>query len=139
MTWAAIDNALRVACAVCPGGSSLPRLLVEYKRVEALPSLTLDQILAWADAHHAATGRWPTRKSGKVIGNDGESWARLDESLTRGYRGLPGGQSVSRLLQTHHGRRDQRFREPLTVDAILAWADAHRAGTESGRAPARVR
>jgi len=129
VTWSAIHSALRVGLRGLPGGSSLHRLLVEYQRVEVLPRLTLDQVLAWADAHHAATGRWPTRKSGRVIGNDRESWARLDDALSRGNRGLPGGLSVSRLLMTRHGRRDQRFREPLSIDAILAWADAHRAAT----------
>ena len=44
------------------GGSSLPRLLAEQRgvrNVHGLPPLTEEQVLAWADAHHARTGRWP--------------------------------------------------------------------------------
>ena len=32
----------------------------------AIPRLTESEILAWADAHHAATGAWPTAGSGTV-------------------------------------------------------------------------
>ena len=30
------------------------------------PRLTIAQVLAWADAHYARTGKWPTIKSGAV-------------------------------------------------------------------------
>jgi hypothetical protein len=35
-------------------------------RPRATIRLTLDLILNWADAHHAATGQWPRRSSGPV-------------------------------------------------------------------------
>jgi hypothetical protein len=65
------------------------------------PPLTVEQILAWADAHHARTGRWPTAASGPVEGAPGEVWAYINTSLARGHRGLPWGSSLSRLLARH--------------------------------------
>jgi hypothetical protein len=71
------------------------------------PQLTVAQVLAWADAHQARVGRWPTKLSGPVLGVPGETWPALDQALRRGWRGLPGGDSLSRLLgrQLGAGRR----------------------------------
>jgi hypothetical protein len=71
------------------------------------PRLTTQQVLAWADAHHARTGRWPHARSGPVEGAPGESWANLDAALSWGHRGLPPGWSLSRLLVAHGRRRDR--------------------------------
>jgi hypothetical protein len=38
-----------------------------------LPPLTDELILAWAGAHKARTGRWPTAASGPVAGAPGET------------------------------------------------------------------
>ena len=110
------------------------RILKKFLR---LPSrgprslLTIDQILAWADAHHAATGAWPHGGTGSVGAAPGEVWSTIDGALRVGRRGLPGGSSVARLLDEH---RPERCRT-LTVETILAWADAHHAAT--GKWPAR--
>src|SRR5262249_54957073 len=58
------------------------------------------EILAWARAYRAARDRWPSAASPPVGLPQGESWKRLDKSLRRGQRGLPGGSSLSRLLRT---------------------------------------
>src|SRR5690349_2091952 len=55
------------------------------------PPLSVAQILAWADAHHARTGRWPSCTEGKVNGPPGETWPAADEALRRGLRGPPRG------------------------------------------------
>jgi hypothetical protein len=68
------------------------------------PPLSEAQILAWADAHHARTGRWPSAASGPVCGVPGESWRGINQALDSGYRGLPGGDTLARLL-ARHGRR----------------------------------
>ena len=125
VTWVAINSALVKGLRGLPGGSSITRLMAEYYEVE--PTLTLERVLAWADAHHAATGTWPTFDSGKVHGAVREYWAHLDTLLRVGGRGLQGGLSVSRMLQKYRGLRDQREREPLTIDEILVWGDAHHA------------
>jgi hypothetical protein len=57
--------------------------------------------LAWADAHHARTGRWPHRYSGLVLEAPGESWDRINGALREGHRGLPGGDSLAKLLDRH--------------------------------------
>jgi hypothetical protein len=67
------------------------------------PPLIVAQILAWADAHHARTGAWPDARSGPVEGAPGESWKGLDRDLRDGYRGLPGGDSLLRLLRRERG------------------------------------
>jgi hypothetical protein len=67
--------------------------------------LTVEQILAWAEAHHARAGAWPTCKSGPVPEAPGETWANIDNALRHGHRGLPGGDSLARLLNRHRSRR----------------------------------
>jgi hypothetical protein len=67
------------------------------------PPLTEGQILAWADAHRARTGGWPGTGSGPVADAPGESWKAVDTALRVGCRGLPGGDSLPRLLARHRG------------------------------------
>jgi hypothetical protein len=67
------------------------------------PPLTVEQILAWADANHRRTGQWPTLHSGPVPEAPGEVWRNLDAALYDGLRGLPGGDSLARLLDRHRG------------------------------------
>jgi hypothetical protein len=69
--------------------------------------LTVEAILAWADAHHAATGKWPGVNSPALGLPDGEKWKHLDRALRQGDRGLPGGSSLARLLVE---RREARRR-----------------------------
>jgi hypothetical protein len=70
------------------------------------PPLSVEQILAWADAHRARTGRWPTRNSGAVREAPGENWSAVGWALWAGHRGLPGGDSLARLLRrSGRGRR----------------------------------
>lgn len=63
-----------------------------------LPRLTINQILRWADEYHRLHGRRPTGYSGP-IGDTGEDWGYVDEALRKGFRGLPGGLSLFRLLR----------------------------------------
>ena len=72
------------------------------------PPLTVEQILAWADTHHARTGQWPTVQSGPVPEAPGEVGGNLDSTLHDGHRGLPGHDSLARLLARHRGRRPGR-------------------------------
>jgi hypothetical protein len=97
--------------------------------------LTEGQILHWADAHRARTGRWPTSDSGPVAGAPGETWEALNRALARGSRGLSGGSSVARLLAERRGKRNKSRTPPLTAEQILRWAEAHHART--GRWPTR--
>lgn len=132
--WRALDLDLRLGLRGLPGGTSLARLLAQergVRNIKDLPDLTVPQILGWADAHHARSGRWPTRTSGPIRDAPGETWMAVQMALANGRRGLPGGSSLTELLCVHRGRQNHLALPPLTVAAILAWADAHFARTGS--------
>jgi len=102
-TWAGINASLRIGNRGLPAGSSLARLLAVERGVRnhlGLRDLTVKQILAWADAYKAVTGKWPNMKSGSVKGTD-ETWLGINASLRRGRRGLPGDSSLVKLFQQH--------------------------------------
>lgn len=106
-TWRSVDNALVRGARGLPSGTSLPRLLAKHRRyrnVANLPRLSIKQILRWAKRYSAQHGRWPTIKSGRVAGTS-ETWARIDDALRRGFRGLPGGSSLARVLGRGYLRR----------------------------------
>ena len=87
--------------------------------------LSVEQVLAWADAHRGSTGKWPTARSGPVAGAAGECWTAVDHALRRGSRGLPGGDSLARLLRLERGitERRGRPREPARPRlAAQLWA-----------------
>jgi hypothetical protein len=112
------------------GAGSLARFLARHRGARnhmAVPPLTVGQVLAWADAHHARAGTWPTRSSGPIPEAAGEAWSAVDAALVVGARGLPGGDSLARLLARERGARNPADVPPLTVRQILAWADAHHA------------
>lgn len=70
-----------------------------------LPPLTEGQILAWADAHHAAHGEWPTSRCSEQVIPDtgGDRWFNSDQVLRKGFRGLAGGSSLPKLLAKRRG------------------------------------
>jgi hypothetical protein len=135
-TWYAVNSALNHGTRGLPGGSSLAQLLVARRQVRChhyIPRLTIAQILAWADLHHARTGRWPNCDSGPVLEAPGEHWGSLTTSIFEGHRGLPGGTTLTQLLIEHRGIRSMGYLPPLTILQILAWADAFH--DRSGRWP----
>jgi hypothetical protein len=143
-TWSGVDCSLWEGCRGLPGGSSIAQLLAARRGVRnqmALPPLTPEQILTWADAHHARTGEWPRQNTGPIIGAPGETWQTVAQVLLVGLRGLPGGSSLARLLQAERGVRNSAAVPRLQRWEILFWADAHydRTGhwpnTKSGAIP----
>jgi len=132
-SWGRINKALRRGTRGLPGGSSLAGLLVERRGVFSRmhrPELTIAQVLEWADAHHERTGGWPNMFSGPIVGAEGEKWGAVNQALLLGCRGLPGQQTLARLLAQARGAPYQkRSREQLTVKQVLAWARAHRRRT----------
>ncbi len=131
-TWPRLDRALRVGRRGLRGGITLAQLLAEHRQAPNIytePSLTAGQIIAWAEAHRAATGRWPSSRSGPVRHAEGEHWNSIDNALRQGYRGLPGRESLGRVIRAHAGPHAYRTRPALTVEQLLAWASAHREAT----------
>jgi len=132
-TWLAMDAALRGGYRGLPGGDSLVRLLARRcgkRNINALPAITTERILAWADAHHSRSGDWPIAGSGAISDAPGETWMAVENALRYGGRGLPRGSSLAQLLAAERGVRHLFASPPLTPEQILAWADAHRAHTE---------
>ncbi len=137
--WGSIDTALREGYRGLPGGQALGRLIRGHGGPNAYrtrPELTVEGILAWADAHREAAGEWPVEDSGPVHSAPGETWNAISSALARGGRGLPGGSSLARLLAERRGARNKQDLPHLEVERILAWADAHRAAT--GRWPSAL-
>ena len=133
-SWDRIDQALRRGERGLAGGSSLTRLLAERRGTrhpKAPPSL--DQILGWADAYHAANGRWPIAAPIAVAEAPDESWDRIDRALRRGARALSSGSSLARLLAARRGVCDPKRHPRLRINTILGWADAYHA--RNGRWP----
>jgi superfamily II DNA or RNA helicase len=131
--WSGISGALRRGVRGLPGASSVAQLLAEKRgarNIRALPSLNIEQILHWADAHHQKIGVWPDSNSGEVIGAPGEKWASIQNGLIRGERTLAGGSSLAKLLAEKRGVRNKQALPDLTIEQILKWADAHRQKTD---------
>lgn len=127
-TWCAIDLALRQGHRGLPGGTSLARLLSQrrgVKRHKRESLLSIAMLLAWADAHHSRTRRWPTRESGAVREAPGETWSRIDKALKQGKRGLPGRCSLATFLSVHRGVRNSKAVPPLRLKTILNWVNDH--------------
>lgn len=97
--------------------------------------LTINQILAWADAHRKRTGRWPVKRSGPVPEARDENWGALDSALREGRRGLPRGLSLAQRLARDRKVRNITSKPQLKINQILTWADAHHKRT--GKWPAR--
>ena len=127
-TWKNISQSLRLGHRSFPKGGSLRQLLERERGVRnpaTLPKLQVHQILEWADAYYARTGRWPALRSGSIPESPSDNWQSINQALYNGLRGLPRGLSVARLLAEHRGIRKGSHLPPLSEDSILAWADAH--------------
>ena len=54
-----------------------------------------------------------------------ETWSAINNALFQGLRGLPGGNSLAKLLEEERGIRNHGNLPELTIDQILAWIDSH--------------
>jgi hypothetical protein len=112
-TWLAMDMALRKGRRGLPEGSSLARLLAAkcgVRNPQQVPRLTVARILSWADAHYSRHGRRPSANSGAIHEAPSETWNAIDHALVRGRRGLPGGTTLAKLLESHRpGWASPRF------------------------------
>ena len=127
-TWHAVAACLYTGIRGLPRGLSLSKLLVKHRGKSVRsprPVLTIHQILAWADAHRKRTGRWPNHRSGQVCEARDETWRAINGALQSGFRGLPGGSTLRRLLVEAREARFPPARPYLTIPQILAWADEH--------------
>jgi hypothetical protein len=127
-TWSRVDSALKQGNRGLSAGQSLSHVLAEHRgaRLRArCPEFTIKQILAWADAHHARTGRWPTWRTGTIPEAQGESWRKVNRAFRDGSRGLAGGSTLYQFLCQHRPIDRDNRPPPLSTDEILVWADAY--------------
>jgi hypothetical protein len=52
----------------------------------------------WPDAYSRRTDCWPVAGSGRIVESPDDTWAAVEGALQHGTRGLPGGDSIARLL-----------------------------------------
>ncbi len=108
--WSAVDSCLQHGHRGLAGGSSLTRLLAQQRGVRNshdLPTLSIEQILTWADAFYERHGHWPRVLSGAIDEAPGENWRSVQTALQKGGRGLPGGITLARLLVIERGARNR--------------------------------
>jgi hypothetical protein len=132
ITWGAIGLCLRYGGRGLAGGTTLRLLLAQHRDAQERdkpPLLTVEQILAWADDYRATHGYWPNPMAGRITGTDRETWGGIDRALRQGRRGLPAGSALGLLLAKYRDARKRMPERALTVERILAWADAHHAAT----------
>ena len=65
----------------------------------ALPSMTEEQILQWAESYFESTGLWPKYDSGPLAYGPGETWAAIDSALRYGKRGLAGKSGKENMMR----------------------------------------
>src|SRR5262249_52267650 len=105
-TWENINNALVNGFRGLAGGLTLAQLLQAergVRNVKALPDLTEEQILAWADVYHRQNGSWPTKNSGPIDDTPAEAGIGFQFPFLGVGRGLPGGCSLARLIKQGRG------------------------------------
>jgi hypothetical protein len=95
--------------------------------------LSVDDILAWADAFHKRNGRCPKVKAGPIPEAPGETWMRVGTALAEALRGLSSRFTLPQLLSERRGVRNHLRLPHLNVKQIVKWARAHKRRT--GRWP----
>ncbi|HKI36246.1 MAG TPA: hypothetical protein VKA46_30595 [Gemmataceae bacterium] len=102
--WDLIDNALRLGGRHLTRRTSLAQLLARKRGVrnlQALPPLSLEQIVRCARLYLERTGAWPTYKSGPIPEFPGETWSGWDWALRNAKRELTVRSSLAKLGRKH--------------------------------------
>jgi hypothetical protein len=126
--WRRIHVALYRGLRGLAKSGGLSRMLAKHRGIRFRrngPVFTEPKILAWADDHHRHTGRWPKIDTGSVIAQPDETWSSIQTALQAGLRGLPGGDTLARLLARRRGVRNPQDLPPYSIEEILRWADAY--------------
>ena len=106
-----------------------------------LPDLTEGKILEWADRWNEEYEKYPTKLSGDIPWEKGESWGNINGSLYYMRRGLTRKISLTNLLAETGRKRNPKKLPPLTEKQILGWVEkyfgAHKKypGKKSGEIP----
>jgi hypothetical protein len=116
-TWPSINERLKT------NESSLAKFLEKNRgrvNYSNKPKLTEKIILDSANEYYKITGSWPSAhcKPNTVPLLRDETWNRINEALTKGFRGLPGNDSLSNLLD-RNGKKQNSQAHKLTKNKIL--------------------
>jgi len=134
--WGFINSSLRNGHRGLTSGSTLSLLLEARRSVfrhADLPSLTIEQILHWADEHFKRVGEWPNTSDGVIHAAPKERWSAVNAALRHGKRGLPGGTSLARLLIAQRDKTDRLNASSYSIETITDWLLAH--GKRHGKYP----
>jgi hypothetical protein len=127
--WALYENLLREGGRGLPGGSSLARLICSkhpYIHSKNKPGLTEYFIVERASDFRNKHGYYPIVRSGLVEGGyPGDTWFGYDRALLDGNRGLPGGDSLKKLLNRMLGAPNHMARPALTEEFIVRAANRY--------------
>ncbi len=128
-SWSVIHHAMARGIRGLSRKITLAMFLAEQRGFRG--PLTEERILAWSDAFFQEHGEWPQADSGPIAGTYDETWFNIDVALYEGYRSLPGGTTLPRLLADRRGRAVHRSvaRQRETCPALSAPE-----GRESSRA-----
>jgi superfamily II DNA or RNA helicase len=144
--WQRIDSCLCKGLRGLPSGLSVAKLLSQCRGARNrndLPTLTYEQVVEWADAHHRQHGKWPSNMSNEVIEGTDESWRNVAAAMRIAGRGLPYATTLADLLARERAVPNVQNLPALTVKTILRWADQYRKlhgkwpEVKSGRVPGR--
>lgn len=122
-TWKRYDSALRNGRRGLPGGSSVADLLERHFGVcnpMNMPELDERFIVDRLIQHKSEFGSLPIAKSNTQVlgGYPCDTWKGYNSALVLGCRGLPGGSSLSKLMQTQFGVRNHMNLPRLTEEYI---------------------
>jgi len=147
--WHAVDGGLYKGLRGLPGKTSLTRLAILHRGrpdLSASEPLTREMIAQWIVAHTSRHGQYPTRNSGPVEDAEGELWITLNTALEKGYRSLPGGDTIAGLREELIAQKrlpelPRRIPRPrpldrLTIAKIADWMQAY--ATLHGQYPTRT-
>ncbi|QEL16703.1 hypothetical protein PX52LOC_03666 [Limnoglobus roseus] len=95
--------------------------------------LTAELIPGWADVQRAETGKWPRRECGVVVAAPTETWYLVDSAMVAGTRGLPGSDSVAKLLARKRGVRYARNLPGLSAGESVRGPRSTSGGPGGGR------
>lgn len=126
-TWSSVGSAMWHGRRGLRPRQTLARILHLNRGVRnaaSLSPLTTTQILRWADAYRARTGRWPEPRAGLIEQASGETWGTVNSALHRRKRGLRAGLTLPQFLAKHR-QASIRVRVVANDADILRWARAH--------------
>jgi hypothetical protein len=133
-TWVSVNQSLVGGYRGLQEGSSLSAVLIKHGLKVEKPDLTELMIVTAAQKCLARTGRPPTQSTKGATEDFGhpETWTRVCVCLSQGFRGFPGGSSLSELLKKHALQRKPAMTELMIIEAAQKYL------IRTGRSPTQT-